>query len=176
MEAIAEFFSSKLTRHCSCEKSLVLKSPSPFQKCLWNFVIKIAKQMLDKSETTLEFPLSSSQDCVVMTSLLKIYHSAKTKHNGSIMNFKNQEYDAVVLTYLSSIKCIYDAFINWRQKLMLFEATWNDTVWLKKNHQQFNKLSKLLGLQDELQPFADLEENFKKINHEIENIFTCQNK
>lgn len=183
MKTIAESFSSKLTKHCSLEKSLVLMSPSAYQKCLWKFVGKIAEQMLGKSETTLQFLFSSSQVYEVTKCLLKIYQSANKKHNMLIPNFENQGYDAVVLTYLSSIKCIYDTVMNWRQKLLSFEATWNDIVWLKDNHQRFNELSVLLGLQDKLQPFSestdlleDIIKNYEKIYQEIKNILTCQNK
>ena len=183
MKTIAEMFSSKLTRHCSCEKSLVLKSPSAYQKCLWNFVGKIAEQRLSKSETTLQFLFSSSQIYEVTKCLLKIYQSANEKHSMFISNFENQGYDAVVLTYLSFIKCIYDTVMNWRQKLLSFEATWNDIVWLKENHQQFNELSVLLRLQDEVQPFSestdlleDLMKSYEKSYQKIKNTLTCQNK
>ena len=183
MKTIAEAFSSKLTRHCSCEKSLVLKSPSAYQKCLWNFVVNIAEEMLGKSEITLQFLLSTSQVYEVTKCLLNIYQSANKKHNLLISNFENQEYDAVVLSYLGSVKCVYDAVMNWRQNLLSLKTTWNDTVWLKENRQQFNELSELLRLRDELQPIpesTDLLENilkdFDDVYQEIENILTCQNK
>lgn len=183
MKTIAEMFSSKLTRHCSCEKSLVLKSPSAYQKCLWNFVVNIAEEILGKSEITLQFLFTTSEVYEVTKCLLNIYQSANKKHNLLISNFENQEYDAVVLSYIGSIKCVYDAVMTWRQKLLSFEATWNDTVWLKKNHWQFNELSELLRLHDELQPISestvlleDIMKGFEDIYLEIEDILTCQNK
>ena len=177
---IAKAVSSKLVGLCSSTESLVLKSPSTYHKCLWNIVIKMLEENLDKSEANLHYFFQRPQIHGVIKALLQIYKSLKQKHNLQITKFDDLDFDKDALSYFGFIKAFYDTVMSWRDKVLKYDATWNDIIWLKQNHQQFHEISELIGSEDELQPFSEstellenIEKEFSKRLKDIKDILIC---
>ena len=164
---IANEVSSKLVGLCSSTESLVLKSPSTYHRCLWSIVIKMLEENLDKSEVNLQYLFERPKVHEVTKALLRIYKSVKQKHNLQITKFDDLDCDKDALSYFGFIKAFYESVMSWRDKLLKYEVTWKDILWLKQNHGHFHEISELIGSEDELQPFSESTELLQSIENEF---------